>query len=395
MPSAAARRAYDGPALFSYGFRPFFFGASCWAATVVPVWLWVHLAAAGSGSAIDRDWHVHEMLFGYLGGVVAGFLLTSIPNWTGRLPVAGRPLALLYALWVIGRVAMLFIDVLGVGAIMIDAAFLVVFAAVVWREVVSGRNWRNLPVCGLVSALALANLAFHGRAIWPALGGWAERGGLAAIAVMIALIGGRITPSFTRNWLAQRGQTALPAPADRLDQIALLLCVAAAIAWAVAPWASVSGGLACLAGAGVLARLSRWRTALTLGEPLVWSLHAGYFWLGLAFLLIGLGMMDPAAWPPTAGAHALTAGAAGVMTLAVMTRATLGHTGRARTADRSTLVIYLAINLAAVVRVAAPFAPELRTLLLGLAGAFWSLAFLLFVACYGPMLIRARLPAAA
>jgi uncharacterized protein involved in response to NO len=392
MPSAAARRAFTGPALFSFGFRPFFLGAGIWSALALPLWLWAYMG--GGPATFDRDWHVHEMLFGYLAAVAAGFLLTAVPNWTGRMPVIGAPLAGLFALWLAGRVAMLLIGHAPVAAASVDAAFLIAFAAVIWREVATGRNWRNLPVCLMVSVLAAANVAFHAR--WAALdaGPIAERAALAAMAGLIALIGGRITPSFTRNWLMQRKAAREPAPFGLIDRLGLGACVAGLVLWILVPLAAASGAALALAGAGLLARLARWRTADTLSEPLVWSLHLGYGWLGLALLLIGGSVLAPDVVPRTAGIHALTAGAAGVMTLAVMTRATLGHTGRARQADRATLVLYLLINAAAVVRVAAPFLGELQFAALAAAGALWSAAFAVFVAAYGPMLASPRAPAA-
>jgi uncharacterized protein involved in response to NO len=387
MPSAAARRQYTGPALFSFGFRPFFLGAAIWAAIAVPLWLWVHLGGPGGMTPVDRDWHVHEMLFGYVAGVVAGFLLTAVPNWTGRLPVIGLPLVLLFALWLAGRGAMLVAPGLP-GAAVIDAAFLVVFAGVIWREVLAGRNWRNLPVAAMVSLLAAANLCFHGRLIWPDLGPLAERGAVAMIAMMIAFIGGRVVPSFTRNWMVQAGRAPHPAPTDRVDKAGMIVVAAATAAWIGFPDHRLTGVALCLAGLTTLLRLSRWRTARVLPEPLVWSLHAGYAWLGLGLILAGAHVLDPAAFPRTAGLHALMAGAAGVMTLAMMTRATLGHTGRPRSADGLTTLLYLAVNLAAALRVAAAFAGPGREMLLVAAAALWITAFGAFLIGYGPMLVR-------
>lgn len=388
MPTAASRRAYEGAALFSFGFRPFFLGAATWAAVAVPVWLWSHLQ--GGAIAIDRDWHVHEMLFGYLGGVAAGFLLTAVPNWTGRMPVVGAPLAALYGLWVAGRIAMLLASGFPIATAAIESAFLVTFAAVVWREVLAGRNWRNAPICIMVSLLAFANLAFHARLIWPQAGPISERGALAVMGMLIALIGGRITPSFTRNWLVQVKAGVEPAPFGHLDRVALATCAVGLVAWGVAPNTAMAGVLLMLGGAGLLARLSRWRTRWTIGEPLVWSLHLGYAWLAAALLLIGGSILAPGLIPRTAGVHALTAGAAGVMTLAVMTRATLGHTGRPRQADSLTLTVYLAANMAAVLRVVAPFAGPSQTAFLIAAAIMWSAAFVTFLAGYAPMLMRRR-----
>eukprot|EP01030_Chromulinospumella_sphaerica_P027814 gene27814-28104_t len=159
MSTAAARRAYHGLPLLSFGFRPFFLLGAIWAAIAVPLWVWSLLG--GPAAAAHRDWHVHEMLFGFLAAIVAGFLTTAVPNWTGRMPVIGAPLGGLVLMWFAGRVAMLFQALIGPAAALIDSIFLLVFAAVLFREVLTGRNWRNLPVCGLVAVLALANIAFH------------------------------------------------------------------------------------------------------------------------------------------------------------------------------------------------------------------------------------------
>jgi uncharacterized protein involved in response to NO len=391
MPSAAARRLYTGPAVLSFGFRPFFLGAALWAVIAAPLWLWVHLAGE-DWPAIDRDWHVHEMLFGYVGGVIAGFLLTAVPNWTGRLPVTGLPLAGLVGLWVAGRVAMLLAPALPAAAA-IDAAFLVVFAGVIWREVLAGRNWRNLPVAVMVTLLAVANLAFHGRIVLPDLGPLAERGAVGMVALLIAFIGGRVVPSFTRNWLVQAGGTPLPATTDGIDKAGMVMVAVAVAGWIALPDQRLTGFALGLGGLATLFRLSRWRTTGVLAEPLVWSLHAGYAWLGLGLILVGASVLDPGAFPRTAGLHALLTGAAGVMTLAMMTRATLGHTGRERLADQATVALYLAVNLSAVCRVAAAFVLDARPGLLVVAGTFWVVAFGLFVFRYGPMLVRPRLAA--
>lgn len=382
MNTAAQRRAYAGPALFSFGFRPFFLFGSAWAALIVPLWLgaFVH----GGPQAFTRDWHIHEMLFGFLAAVIAGFLTTAIPNWTGRMPVIGAPLGGLFGLWVAGRLAMLFP---GAVSYAVDSLFLIAFAAVVWREVLAGRNWRNLPVCLLISVFALANVAFHlTRAGGLAAG---ERIGLAAATVLITLIGGRIIPSFTRNWLTARSAPALPAPTGRLDQGCLALTAAAAGSWAILPDHPLAGAALVAAGLANLLRLARWRGWATWREPLVAILHLGYSWLGVALVLIGASVLDPDV-PRTAGIHALTAGAIGVMTLAVMTRASRGHTGRVLAADRATLAIYLAINLAAASRVTAAFLPPHHVALLTASAVLWSLAFGGFAAAYGRMLLTPR-----
>jgi uncharacterized protein involved in response to NO len=383
-------RAYRGPPIFSFGFRPFFLVAALWAAAAIPIWLYIYARGSGMvGAMAGRDWHVHEMLFGYLPGVVAGFLLTAVPNWTGRLPVMGLRLAGLSTLWIAGRIAMLLNAQLGWVAQATDAAFLLVLAAVIWREVVAGRNLRNLPVCVMVSLLALANLAFHLRMIRPGIGMAPERLALAVSVLLIALIGGRIIPSFTRNWMAQRSMAPEPTPFGMLDKAVLAVTGVALAAWTAAPDRAPGGALLCVAGAANLVRLWRWRGVRTRAEPLVWVLHAGYAWLAVGLILLGGSILESFV-PRSSGIHALTAGAIGVMTLAVMTRATLGHTGRERRADRPTLLIYLLINSAALVRIAAPWAGGAMVALLAVSGLLWSFAFGLFALAYGPMLIKPR-----
>lgn len=382
--TAAARRAYAGPALLSLGFRPFFFLGAIWSALVVPLWLFSYFH--GGSAALTREWHIHEMIFGFLGAVIAGFLTTATPNWTGRMPIIGAPLAGLVSLWVLGRVAMLFQADLGPAAAVVDSLFLLVFAAVIWREVIAGRNWRNLPVCGLITLFALANVAFHlpvGAAVDVGV-----RLALGAATVLIALIGGRIVPSFTRNWMKARSLTPEPSTFGTVDRVALGLTVVGAGLWVVAPLAPATGGALMLAGVAHLVRLARWRGWRAAAEPLVWILHLGYGWLAASLLLLGAASLELA--PRSAGIHALTAGAVGVMTLAVMTRATRGHTGRPLAADAGTMAIYLAINAAALLRVAATFAGASQPLLLTASGLVWSLAFGGFAAAYGRMLVLPR-----
>jgi uncharacterized protein involved in response to NO len=384
--TTAARRAYDGPALFSFGFRPFFLFGAIWSALVVPLWLYSYFH--GGSAALTRDWHVHEMIFGFLGAVVAGFLTTAVPNWTGRMPVVGAPLGFLVSLWVLGRVAMLSQTALGPVGAVADCAFLVVFAGVIWREVLAGRNWRNLPVCGLVTLFALANVMFHLPGVVPAE--VAVRLALGAACVLISLIGGRLVPSFTRNWMKARSLKPEPALFGHVDRLALGLTAIGASLWVVAPQAQATGLALALAGLAQLVRLARWQGWRTAREPLVWILHLGYGWLAVALLLLGATVLDPGRVPRTAGIHALTAGAVGVMTLAVMTRATRGHTGRPLVAGASTTAIYLLINVAALMRMTAPFAGASQPGLLIASGLVWSLAFGGFAVVYGRMLAMPR-----
>ncbi len=391
MNTAAAIRAHRGPAIFSVGLRPFFLFSALWAAIAAPLWLYAFL----SGGPVGLSWHVHEMLFGYTGGVIVGFLLTAVPNWTGRLPVVGTPLALLFGLWLAGRAAMLAMALNAdlaseVWPLIIDGLFLFAMAGVVWREVLAGQNWRNVPVAVMVTLFALANAGFHLEAGAGGVANLSTRLGLAVVALLIAVIGGRVTPSFTRNWQTKRGGP-LPAVAGRLDVVTLAVTAAGLVAWSVAPTHPAAGALLLAAGGLNLVRLIRWRGDATVAEPLVWILHLGYLWLAAGLFFTGLSVAAPGLVPPSVGVHALTAGAIGVMTLAIMTRASRGHTGRPLAAGRIEVLIYVLINAAALTRVTGGLLPTLYQPLLMVSAGLWSAAFLAFVVGYGPMLLSPRL----
>jgi uncharacterized protein involved in response to NO len=386
-------RSYVGPVILSAGFRPFFLGASIWAAVAIPLWL----GAYAEGLALPTKlspliWHGHEMVFGYAAATVAGFLLTAIPNWTGRMPLQGRPLATLVFLWVIGRLGVLLSAEIGAPAAAVaDLCFPAVFLAVVKREIFAGKNWRNLPMLGALLLLLLGNLLVHFDAL-----GFAEaaelgnRLGLVTLFMLISLVGGRIIPSFTRNWLAKsRPEISPPVPEARFDQVALVVTGLALLIWTIEPDAAVTPWAALAAGIAVALRLSRWRGLHTVPEPLLLILHIGYGWLALGLLLLGLNGLTETLPAPTA-LHALTVGAVGTMTLAVMTRASLGHTGRPLTAGPATKAIYVLITVAALLRILSPLAGDLIELALWLAGAAWSCAFGLFAVVYSFVLLRPR-----
>lgn len=390
--TAEARRAYSGPALFSIGLRPFFLGSAVWAALAVPIWIWSWAHGDGTVGGVDgRLWHLDEMLFGFLPGVIAGFLLTAVPNWTGRLPVLGAELAMLFGLWFSGRVANLFAGPLGWAAVIVDLAFLFVLAAVIGREVLAGKARKNLPVVVLVTLLAVAHLLSHLAPLAPALGESPKRLAVAVGAGLVALIGGRITPSFTRNWLVKRGVPATAsAEMGPLDKAALLATGVSLTAWVVAPAQPIVGGGLVAAGLLTFARLARWQGLKTGAEALVWILHAGYAWLAAGLVLLGLGVFAPAAVPQSAGVHALTAGAFGVMILAVMTRAGLGHTGRDLHANGAVRVIYALVLAGAVARTAAPLLGDWYGVLVGVSAALWAAAFAGYATLYAPVLWRPR-----
>jgi len=388
--SAARSRAWRGAAILSRGFRPFFLAAGVWALIGIALWpliLMGKIAVPTAFSAID--WHAHEMIFGSGEAVLAGFLLTAIPNWTGRLPVAGWPLAALAVLWGAGRIAVLTSDWIGrPAAAILDVAFLIVFVALIAQEVTVVRNWRNLKVAGLVLALALADVAFHIEDAHSGLAEVSTGATLGVLVMLILLIGGRVTPSFTGNWLAKAGVSQRPVPFGRADGVVMAFSGLALALWVAAPEGALTGTLALGAGAANFWRLSRWRGLAARRDALLLVLHAGFFLAALGFVAAGAHALWPSRIPYAAGVHVWAVGAIGVMTLAMMTRATLGHSGRALVASKGTQFVYLCVVAALIARVAMALAPEFAMPLLIVASGTWILAFTAFLAVYGPMLAR-------
>jgi uncharacterized protein involved in response to NO len=378
--------------LLTAGFRPFFLAAAVWSAAALGLWIAALAGGATLPSRFDPlAWHIHEVIFGFALAAVAGFLLTAVPNWTGRLPVPGLPLAGLAGLWLLGRGASLFSALLPVEiAIAADLAFPATLAAVIAREIVAGRNRRNLMMTTPLLVLAIADLLMQLEAAGvraPKGLGW--RLGLAALGVLVSVVGGRIIPSFTRNWLAKRGPAPVSAAPGRIDRAALGFLHSGLVGWALFPDFVPIGWLLLLGAAFNLIRLMRWHGLATLAEPLLFVLHLGYAWLVVGAALLGAAVLRTGV-VPSAAIHALTAGAIGTMTLAVMTRASLGHTGRELKANRVTVAIYVSASLAAVARVAAVLGGRWTMLLLDGSAALWIAAFALFALHYGPMLLRPR-----
>jgi uncharacterized protein involved in response to NO len=349
------------------------------------VWGW----PAGGAVYGPVAWHAHEMLFGYATAALAGFLLTTIPNWTGRLPVSGFSLLGLVLLWLAGRLAMAVPDGLGaVAAGAIDSAFLIVLAAVAAREILAGRNWRNLKIVVVVSLLATVNIGFHGTMIANGDPAIIYRGTIALFVMLIGLVGGRIIPSFTRNWLAKRKAERLPMPFDRFDVTAMVVLAAALVSWTIFPQAPVTAAIAAVAALGQGVRLARWRTASIQREPMLLILHVGYAFVPLGLIAVAAaatGVIDA-----VSALHVLTVGAIGTTTVAVMTRATLGHTGRPIAASVSTIACFLAIVVAATTRPLAAFWPDAFLPVLAASGTAWVLAFALFTIEYGVMVLSPR-----
>ncbi|MBP2234929.1 uncharacterized protein involved in response to NO [Sinorhizobium kostiense] len=382
--------ARTGPVLFSYGFRPFFLSASIWAIVAMTLWIAAlagHIEMGGSYGA--HAWHAHEMLFGFASAVLAGFLLTAVPNWTGRLPVSGWPLAGLLGLWLLGRIALLWPDRIGLpAAAAIDGLFLPVLLIICAREVIAGRKWKDLKVLGGLLALSVANACFHVAVIGGDHAHVAMRLGISAYVALVTIVGGRILPSFTRSWLNRVGRTDFPVPYNRFDTAAILAGVIALGLWTLVPHHPATAVAGMQAAVMHAIRLLRWRGFATWPEMLLVILHVAYGFVPLGFAAIALsatGLIEE-----HSVMHVMTVGAIASMMLAVMTRASRGHTGHALTASRLTTASYGAIVLSALLRPLAEMLPEAATSLYAASGSLWISAFALFCLEYGPILLRKR-----
>lgn len=395
-PFAAARKPIPrglkatGPVIFSYGFRPFFLGASLWAVLAMLLWILSLTAGLPVGGAYGAvRWHAHEMLFGFGPAVLAGFLLTAVPNWTGRLPVSGTPLILLSGLWLLGRLVFLQPDLLGVGvSVGIESLFLPVLLFICVREIVAGRKWKDLKVLFGVALLASANLVFHHAVLTDGDPAMASRAAAGAYLLLICIIGGRIIPSFTRNWLNRAGETRFPTPMNGYDVACLAFAALALASWVALPdhpLTTIVAGTTAILHAVRLWRWCGWRVR---AEPLLVILHIAYAFAAFGFLAIACAAAGHL--NPYSALHIVTVGAIGLMMLAVMGRATRGHTGRDLTASRTTSLSYACLIAAAVIRPFAEIAPAALQPILAAAALLWIAAFGLFLLEHAPMLTRIR-----
>lgn len=351
--------------------RPFFLAAGL--AAVASMGLW--LIAWQGGLALAASWHGHEMIFGFAAAALAGFLLTAVPTWTEGSPLRGPPLMALLLVWAAGRIAML-----TEGVAWLDLAFLPLLTVVIAVPILGARSSRNYGVPLLLALLAACNVGYHlgweSRALWLAT---------LLLTALIALIGGRITPLFTQNALRREVDAHISCrPPGAIDRLAVPMVLAAVATEAALPQSSWSGAVALAAAAVLAVRMYGWQTARTVRFPILWVLHAGYAWVAAGYALIGAALL--AGWPaPTAALHALTAGAIGVMVLAVMSRAALGHGGRPLVAPPLTVIAYALVNAGAGLRVVLTSAEGLL-----LAGLVWTAGYALFVIDFWPVLTRPR-----
>ena len=386
------------PPILRGGFRLFFLGAALLGALAVPLWAAMLGGQVAMTPAIDPlSWHRHEMIFGFAGAAVIGFVLTAIANWTGRPLLVGAPVAMLFLLWMLARMTLAMPGAGPVLAMLAEGLLFLAAAGFAVREVVAAGN-RNLPIAAAVALLgtaAMVDLASLGGLIGATDLGW--RAGLALIAILMALIGGRIIPAFTRNWLV-KNRLAPPHPAmpGRADMLIVAATALALVGWATGAGeaggvgAPVLGALLLTLAAAHLWRAARWQGWRTVRDPLVAVLHVAYIWLPVALGLMGLHALG-ADLPRSAGVHALGAGGAGLLILAVMSRASLGHTGRPLAAGRWLTLAYVLVLAGAAVRVATALGWLGGMMPLHLAATLWAGGFALFAWLYWPILTRAHI----
>lgn len=380
------RRMEQSPAILRGGFRPFFIGAAAWAIWALAVWLLILFGFTPSQFFDDPlAWHRHEMLFGFVGAAIAGFALTAVPNWTGRLPIAGGPLAALFGIWMAGRILPFVVSHDNILLIVLDPGFYVILAALLAREILKSRN-RNFPIVAVIGLFGIADLVDR-----VAMAGFTEianlgwQSGFALVIFLIAIIGGRIVPSFTRNWLVAQGAAeSLPTQPGNFDKAVLVLTALALLSWLIWP-ASFPTGVGIMAAAITQAvRLVRWQGWRCGSNGLLIILHVGYLWLPAGLFLLAFAQW--ALVPETAAIHALSTGAMATMILAVMSRASLGHTGRELAASRLMIVSFVLINVAAGMRVSAAIGIGDQQITLTVAAFAWTGAFGLFLVQFVPIL---------
>jgi uncharacterized protein involved in response to NO len=379
--------------LFAYGFRPFFVGVGLSGLVLVPLWV----ANFSFGLPLGTDWppmlwHAHEMLFGLVCAAVAGFLLTAVPSWTGQKGFAGGPLMMMSGLWLVGRL------VVGSSAswpfavvAALDLAFLPVLAAFLAWPLIRGRN-RNTPLLLVLFVLWVCNAVFH-LGLFRQDVVLSRQALLAAVnftIILVTVIGGRITPSFTASALRRRGVEVVLRNWTGVTSLTIGLMVAVAAIDIVRPGGAVAGWLAFSAALAQGARLVQWQGHRTLRDPIIWILHIAYAWLPIGLFLKALAVLADV---PAAGfwLHALTIGAISTMILGVTTRVALGHTGRPLRVHPLITLAYLLLTAAVPVRVFGSWLSGIGySAVIMLSGTLWTTAFAIFLYVYGPILLTAR-----
>ncbi len=372
--------------LLRLGFRPFYLLAAALAALAIPLWMAGYQGMLPALPAANVLWHMHEMVFGFAGAVIVGFLFTAGRNWTNLPTPDGGRLAALALLWLAGRAAMLLAP--GVPALLVDGLFLPLCAVAFGRVLVQARSKRNYPVCGILALLSLANLLFHAAANgWIALSPLAPvHGAILLVTVLEAVIGGRVIPMFTRNG----APGSQPVSVAWRDKASIALLAATALAWVAGAPAAATALCAFAAAALNAARLLGWAPLATLRTPLLWVLHLAYAWIVAGLLLLGFAALGIGS--ASSAFHALAVGGMSGLIIGMITRTALGHTGRLLRATRAESAMYLLLQAGAVGRLCANLLPAgWRDAALLASALAWTAAFLLYLLVYAPYLSQARI----
>ncbi len=387
--SRDGRGASRWPAVFAYGFRPFFLLAGIYAAAALPWWIAMrYLGAPLPARLAPLAWHAHEMLYGFVAAAVAGFLLTAVPSWTGRRGYAGAPLAALVLLWLAGRLAMIFVGQPGgLLAAAIDLAFLPALALTLLPALLREGKRRNLVFVFVLALLFASNLQFH---LAGAASAAPMRLGLNTMLFLLTLMGGRILPAFTSAGLRARGVEIRIGRNPLLERSVLAAAGAVLAIDLLSPGGMLAAAAAAFGALLLALQLGRWQGHRCFGDPLLWVLHLAYAWLPVSLALKAAALLG-LPLPGNAWVHALTAGAMATMIAGIMSRAGLGHTGRALHAPPPMTAAFLLLAAAALARVFGPLLyPAATPWWHALSAVGWSVAFLIFTLVYAPMLLRPR-----
>lgn len=394
MKRAELHDASGGFALLSETYRPFFLLAGLWGGISMIFWILIVTQILEISSVMaDEIWHQHEMVFGFTAAAIAGFSLTALPSWSKRPRISGAKLGVLAVVWMLGRLVFLVPDSVGSLSVMIiDMAFLSILSLIACYYILGGKNWKNSPILILIIAFAVGNALVHLELVelyeTAALG---FQIAILSVVMLIAVIGGRVTPAFTRNWLVRKGsQVEIADPMQIFDVIALLSLVIFTFSFLIFGNVLETAITAVIAAFINLIRLLRWKFWAVLSEPIMWVLHLGYLWLIIGLAMIGLSY----AWEGVSSSvamHSFTVGGFGTFIFAMMTRATLGHSGREIKASMLTTMIYFFITASAILRISSSLIDGYSDLALKGAGLCWIFAFILFCIEYIPIFTRPRI----
>ncbi len=385
VPTVSARHTTSahraGSPFFADGFRPFYLGGALVAALAVPLWLEMSYHQCFTPSLPALFWHMHEMVFGFVAAIIIGFLFTAARNWTGLPLPAGVPLAALFALWIAGRIGMF--AAYGPVAAVLDLSLLVIVAGVLAQKFIRARSLCSMPLVVVLLALASANIAFHASmhdliSFSPMT---AAELGLMLVVLVEMIVGGRVVPGFTANAIPGVRQFR----SAWLHRGSFGLVAAAIIADALKAPAPIAGTAAVVSAAAVAVQALGWNPWATRGRPILWILHAGYAFIPIGLLMLGLSAFGVVA--RSAAIHALAAGSMGGLIMGMITRTALGHSGRPVRAGRAEVAAYILILLAAALRVTASLVPPVYLTSMLAAGAAWTAAFLIYLVAYTPVLL--------